>query len=138
MPTTVNDPRRPLDFIAEVGRVGHLANRIVSLSIRTNFEVVDRDMRNAFLDHAYSEARVILAPLGADGSAVVVEPAADAPPERVALPKGDKSASQKLRGLLYRLWDATGATGEEFESFYQNRMRRIRQGVADEIEEAKR
>ncbi len=46
--------------------------------------------------------------------------------------KGDKSPSQRLRAVLYVLWEQDGKRGE-FETFYRVRMERIIETIKDKL-----
>jgi hypothetical protein len=45
-------------------------------------------------------------------------------PEAAPEYKGDKTPGQRLRGILYRLWESLGAKGT-FEEFYRIKMEEI-------------
>ena len=58
---------------------------------------------------------------------------ADVPDEKADSMTGQKTKSQRLRGVIYKIWESKGSSGS-FETYYQNYMETIINQLKEKIE----
>ena len=57
---------------------------------------------------------------------------ADVPDEKADSMTGQRTKSQRLRGVIFKIWDSRGSNGS-FETFYQNYMETIISQLKEKI-----
>jgi len=57
---------------------------------------------------------------------------ADIPTEQIEY-QGEKTPGQRLRGVLYRLWEQDHAGFKDFETFYRSRMERLIEQIKEKL-----
>jgi hypothetical protein len=57
---------------------------------------------------------------------------ADVPDEKADSMTGQKTKSQRLRGVIFKIWESRGSNGS-FETFYQNYMETIIEQLKEKI-----
>jgi hypothetical protein len=57
---------------------------------------------------------------------------ADLPTEKLNFP-GDKSPSQRLRAVLFRLWEQNNNGYKEFEGFYRGKIEKIIESIKEKL-----
>ena len=87
------------------------ANKSISCTLHTPAELSPEE-RNALVDLSDANLDVLLDPQGS-------EP--DAPPLKVDKELNQKTPSQRLRWVLFRLWEQEGNQGD-FEAYYRTKM----------------
>jgi hypothetical protein len=56
----------------------------------------------------------------------------DIPTEQVEY-QGEKTPGQRLRGVLYRLWEQDHAGFKDYETFYRSRMERLIEQIKEKL-----
>lgn len=57
---------------------------------------------------------------------------ADVPTEQIEF-RGEKTPGQRLRGVLYKLWENDHAGFKDFETFYRSRMERLIEQIKEKL-----
>lgn len=120
---------RPFQVIAEIGKV-ETRSKGLRLTINTNEVIPDE----ASLLMSYREQQGWLLFMPAEGTAGFEQKDIDQLPD-IQLDTGEKSPSQRLRGVLYRLWEQSKsrAQGQTFELFYRSYMERLIESIKEKL-----
>ncbi len=112
-------------FPAILNRVASRADRSWSLTFVTR-ELSGEDS-SALMDQLMSEGHVLYSP-NSDFKE------ADVPNEKANSGLGTKTQSQRLRGVIFRIWDMKGRTGD-FEDYYRKVMESVIDQFKQELED---
>lgn len=105
---------RIVQLPAEVGKVETMSDRSVKIVVHTR-ELPGSEMAVLF-DLVNAEGWLLFSPNELQE--------ADIPDEKADASTGNKTQAQRLRGVLYRLWEAKGSQGDS-EAHYRTEMEKI-------------
>lgn len=104
-------------------------NKITSLADKSyKLEFVTRELGSdvtALMELIHQEGWLLLSPNEIQE--------ADVPDEKADSMTGQKTKSQRLRGVIFKIWESKGSNGS-FETFYQNYMETIISQLKEKIE----
>ena len=101
-----------IEFLSSIKKVGTLADGSLDIVVNTQ-ELPEEHMAIAFKMQKQGQFMACFAPIG--------EPIEKLEPVLVDTPK-QKTPSQRLRGVLYKLFEQNNEGLQEFEQFYNIKM----------------
>ncbi len=126
---------KPVQFVANMGKVLRCVDGSISFSGRSRSEVSKSDYKDKYFDFSHEECQVLLVPMDAKGTDPL-ETQEENPPSPPKHLRG-QSPSQRQRAVYHHLFAyCKRYPDQDFEEFYEEEMERERQRLLTRLREA--